>query len=46
MFEDDMIMSEDSRRNPKSSEGKVFTCFSLQKSEILHMVFIPYMGLS
>ena len=38
MFEDDMIISEDSRRNLKSSEGEVFTCFSLQKSEIARKV--------
>ena len=45
IFEDGTIISEDSRRSPKvfrrrpkSVEGEVFTCFSLQKSEIARKV--------
>ena len=62
IFEDDTIISEDSRRSPKSSEdvrslpkAKLSRKRLSTKSEIarkvllfihLHMVFIPYMGLS
>ena len=66
IFEDDTIISEDSRRSPKSSEdvrslpksakGELAPSafhFKNQRSRgrychlfILHMVFVPYMGLS
>ena len=66
IFEDDTIISEDSRRSPKSSEdvrslpksakGELAPSafhFKNQRSQgrychlfILHMVFVPYMGLS
>ena len=65
-FEDNTIISEDSRRSPKSSEdvrslpksakGELAPSafhFKNQRSRgkychlfILHMVFVPYMGLS
>ena len=59
IFEDDTIISEDSRRSPKSSEdvrslpkAKLSRKHLSTKSRrychlfILHMVFVPYMGLS
>ena len=57
IFEDDMIISEDSRRSLKSSEDvrkhKQPSHFPVPEIarkvlslSILHMVFVPYMGLS
>ena len=57
IFEDDTIISEDSRRSPKSSEEvqslpKTSEIEVIEKTLIhknlfiLHMVFVPYMGLS